>query len=98
MTKLSNYRTTISEQNGLMTVVYVSTPIVQWNSNKIILNNGGYQTVTTKRKMNQAASQFDLPYQVYQKNYQWFVSTEKGDFPFNNKLSIDRLSGEITNA
>lgn len=98
MTKLSNYRTTISEQNGLKTIVYVSTPIVQWDSNKIILNNGGYQTVTTKRKMNQAASQFDLPYQVYQKNYQWFVNTEKGAFPFNTKLVIDRLSGEITNA
>lgn len=75
MDKLSNYRTTIAVREGTTIITYIATPIVAFDRDKIVLNTGGYKSVTTKRKMNQAAHQFNLPYGVYQKKGKWFVTT-----------------------
>jgi hypothetical protein len=72
--KLSKYRT--SWETGIHggSVTYVNTKIVSWDGSKnITLNSGGWQTVTTKRKMVQAANQFGLGYSVYQHKGEWFV-------------------------
>lgn len=91
MDKLSNYKTTVSEQNGMMTVVYVNTAIVQWNNDKIILNTGGWKSVTTKRKMNQASNQFSLGYGVFQKDYEWFITWKGETIPFDdNEIILER--------
>lgn len=50
-------------------------------------------TVTTKRKMNQAANQFGLGYGVFQRKGDWFVTTRGGEFPFKDGMRIDRGSG-----
>ena len=66
MAHLSNYATTITaDDSGDMIVTYHNTAIVKFNSYRIILNMGGYDTVTTRKKMNQAAEQFNLSYRVY---------------------------------
>ena len=62
--RLSNYRTTWTETNGRGSVVYVHTPIVEWNEDTITLKSGGWESVTTKRKMNQSALQFGLGFGV----------------------------------
>ena len=41
---------------------------------RVTLDSGGWRTVTTKRKMNQAANQFGLIYSVFQRKGQWFVA------------------------
>lgn len=76
MDKLSTYRTTVAPAaDGGTVITYASTPIVHIHPDKsVTLNSGGYQTVTTKRKMNQAARQFSLGYGVHQRNFDWFVS------------------------
>ena len=63
--------TAIYSDNGTIKVILYSTKIVEWNHNRdsIILNNGGWMTVTTKRRMNQVAEQFDLGFTVYQKDF-----------------------------
>lgn len=90
MDKLSNYRTTIhSDADGWSHVVYVKTPIVSWNDGTIILNSGGWKTVTTKRKMNQASNQFALGFGVYQKARSWFVALPDGQsVPFVDGMQI----------
>lgn len=80
MDRLSEYRTTITANNSGETVVtYVRTPIVAWNSERVRLQSGGYETVTTKRKMNQAARQFNLCFSVYQRNHDWYVTLPTGE-------------------
>ena len=74
MNKLSNYRTTVMATGNRLSVVYVSTLIVEKVGSMITLDSGGYKTVTTKRKMNQAANQFGLFYSVFQRKGQWFVA------------------------
>lgn len=73
MDKLSNYRTTIFMRDGWQCVVYAETIIVRWNDDTILLNTGGWKSVTTKRKMNQASAQFGLGFGVFQRKSAWYV-------------------------
>lgn len=74
MNKLSNYRTTWSSDLSGGNVTYVTTRIVMWDqAGNVTLRSGGWETVTTKRKMNQAARQFNLGYGVHQVKGEWFV-------------------------
>lgn len=56
MDKLSGYATTIttSADGKDWCVVYHRTCIVQFNDSTITLRTGGWDSVTTRRKMNQA--------------------------------------------
>lgn len=67
MDRLSPHATTISTSaDGKdICIVYHSTCIVQFNDDRIILRTGGWDSVTTRRKMNQAARQFSLCFEVW---------------------------------
>jgi hypothetical protein len=67
-----------------------STTVVQFDHLHIKLNSGGWRTVTTKTRMNQASNQFGLGYRVYQKNYDWFVDYQGHQYPFFDGMTIDR--------
>ena len=71
---------------GQTQVVYHSTPVVTFNHKVIILNTGGWMTATTKARMNQASNQFGLGYQVFQRNFDWFVDYKGKTKPFNDRL------------
>jgi len=95
--KLSNYKTTIhTDDQGYTTVIYTNTAIVKFNGDNIILNSGGYETVTTKRKMNQASNQFNLPYGVFQKDFKWYVDTQTGRHDFEDNMSVNQITGEVS--
>ena len=84
---LGKHKTTITKELGIgnedyMVVRYWNTDIVKFNNERIILNTGGWSTATTKRRMNQTSEQFNLGYQVYQKNYNWFVEYQGKTIPF----------------
>jgi hypothetical protein len=83
---VGSHKTTVhwDTDSGYRTIVYHSTAVVKFNFDTIILNTGGYKTVTTKRRMNQASNQFDLGYYVYQKNFDWFVCFQGEEIPFEN--------------
>jgi len=68
MDKLSTYCTTVVQAGPLLRVTYHSTDIVTASADLITLRTGGWDSVTTRRKMNQAARQFDLGYGVYRHN------------------------------
>jgi len=63
---------------GCGVVVYRGTPIVSWTPDQVILNTGGWQSRTTKRKMNQASNQFGLGFGVYQVKGNWTVRQPDG--------------------
>lgn len=72
-TRLGTHATTVRYENGATIVRYHQTDILKFNEDKIILNTGGWNTTTTKKRLNQASAQFGLNYHVYQKNYDWLV-------------------------
>ena len=82
--------TAIYSDNGTTKVILYSTKIVEWNHNRdsIILNNGGWMTVTTKKRMNQVAEQFDLGFTVYQKDFEWYVVLNGQTLPFENGMEL----------
>ena len=53
------------------------------------LFDGGHQTATTKSRLNAILSEHGSGEYVYQKNFNWFVSTINGDIPFGNGIKLD---------
>jgi hypothetical protein len=90
--RLGTVHTTVSTINGITNVTYHNTVVVSFNAKKIILNNGGWQTATTKTRMNQSSNQFDLGYTVTQENYNWFVMYNGKKRPFENGMILDRCA------
>ena len=85
-TTISRYQTKVWTTGSLTTVRLYATNVVSFftgDSPAVVLNSGGWRTTTTKSRMNQASNQYDLGYQVYQHNFQWFVRTRHdGILPF----------------
>ena len=77
--------------NDWTVIVLHSTPIVKFNHERIILNTGGWCTNTTKRRMNQVSEHFNLGFNVYQKDFEWFVNYKRQTIEFNdNTLTLER--------
>lgn len=88
--RLSNYATTISVYEGKTRVVYHNTTIVSFDNKTIVLDSSGWQTTTTKRKMNQASFQFALGYQIYQTDFSWYVHYKGMIIPFTDGMILQR--------
>lgn len=69
---------------------YHATKVVRWNDRKIILNSNGWRTNTTKARMNQVSNQFGLGFQVYQKDFNWFVRHGLYEYPFHDNIELIR--------
>ena len=70
---VGSHKTAVVSIDGVLTVIYHQTPVVRVFEDKIILNTGGYFTPTTKTRMNQASTQYDLGFRVFQKQGTWYV-------------------------
>lgn len=93
--RLSKFATTWETERNRGSVTYHSTRVVAWENDIITLNTGGWRSVTTKRKMNQASNQFALGYSVYQKNGDWFVYLRQSGLiiPYDeNKITFSRYA------
>ena len=88
--KLSPYCTTVSGDHDYMRVTYHSTSIVKFSSSEIILNSGGWQSVTTKRKMNQASNQFNLGFAVFQDDHIWYVTFKGQTLLYKDGMILTR--------
>lgn len=77
--------TSIETRAGWTRMVYHNTCVAEYRPTSYLdpndpragrivrLNTGGYYTKTTKKRMNQFAEMFDLPFRVYQEKGEWFV-------------------------
>ena len=93
--EIGTHRTTCAtiqdpNSNKVLIVTYHSTPVVKViNDRYVVLNSGGYRTNTTKRRMNQASLQYLLGFEVYQVNFQWYVSLGEEIAPYYDGIVID---------
>jgi len=77
-------------------VRYHNTDVVSFNDRWITLRTGGYKTVTTKARMNQASNQFSLGYGVFQRAGEWHVDWIDQELDFSeNILSLDRTAEHL---
>ena len=91
--EIGNHKTSVFTDNNdnYTKVVYHQTVVVAFNYQEIILNTGGWRTVTTKARMNQTSNQFNLRYRVFQKDFDWFVEYKDTVIPFDeSQLVITR--------
>lgn len=82
--KLGRTATTVATEDHVTRVTYHHTVVVEFTDKYIVLRTGGWKTVTTKARMNQASNQFDLGYQVSQSNFIWYVSFKGKSIEFPN--------------
>jgi hypothetical protein len=53
------------------------------------LFDGGYKSATTKSRLNAILQAHSNGEYVYQKNFDWFVSTKDGEVPFGNGIKLN---------
>ena len=89
--------TEVRFHDGRTIVRLHSTDIVDVDTrdNTITLNTGGWNTVTTKERMNAVLRAFNSPYHVYQRDFQWYVASYAQEFPFNGTFTLP-LRSEVT--
>ena len=68
----NNTKVTVN-RSGTISVTLYDTEIVRVTKKYITLNSGGYRTVTTKARMNQAANELNLGYRICQTDGKWVV-------------------------
>lgn len=93
MQKLSTNNTTITERDDYMNVTLHSTDVVRFNEQEIILDSGGWNTFTTKARMNQCSNQFNLGYKVIQRDFKWYVEWKGDLLPFADGMKLHRREG-----
>ena len=86
---MKKHATVEFNDNGTNYLVYHKTAVVKDTINEIILNSGGWTTKTTKDRMNAYAIENNLPFRIYQKDSEWFVTYGKKCYPFEDNMVID---------
>lgn len=69
---------------------YHKTDVVSFTADTVTLRSGGWETVTTKRRMNQAATQFGLGFRVIQRNGAWLVWNGLAYYAFVDGMTLPR--------
>lgn len=70
---IGKHKTRVYDENGYTHVKYHQTNVVSFNEDEIILRSGGWQTNTTKLRINQTSNQFGLGIGIKQHKWQWFI-------------------------
>ena len=89
---ISRYQTKIkSSPAGQTQVIFYYTPVVSFDNKQIILNSGGWWTMSTKKRMNQVSEFYGLGFRVFQKAGDWFVDYKNAVQPFDSRqISLAR--------
>lgn len=102
--RLGREATTVARKDSRTFITYHDTIVVDFDSRYVQLDSNGWYTNTTKTRMNQASNQFNLGYQVFQDNYNWYVkvykdSDRKREHPivveYYDGMIIDRILGMV---
>jgi hypothetical protein len=95
--QIGQYKTVVLADDGKTKVVYYETAVVTFDNDTIILDTGGWETRSTKTRMNQASRQFDLGYQVRQVRGKWVITFRRESHPYDTeRVRLDRLTGRVT--
>ena len=83
----ANTQVTISAETNDANVYLHGNHIATVSNNEITLFDGGWQSVTTKSRVNALLETFTgLGRGLYQRNYEWFVQSNNN--PFYNGMTV----------
>jgi hypothetical protein len=85
--------TSIRTDGAWTHIRYHQTDVVSFTDDVVVLRSGGWETVTTKLRMNQAARQFNLGFTVYAKRRTWYVHflADESKREFSDGMEIPRI-------
>ena len=94
---IGTHKTTQRIKDNVLSVVFHSTEVVKVVNNRYVtLDNGGWYTATSKKRMNQASFQFNLGFSVYQADFMWYVRCGDDIQPYYNGIVIDIVNKSIS--
>ena len=86
--RIGNNTFKVFYKNGDHAIRLHKTDIITWRANKVILNTNGWQTLTSKARMNEY-----LPtskgVRVYQSKHIWYVNTPEGAVEYYDGIELD---------
>ncbi len=97
MDHIGTHCTTVKSQGNMTIVTYHDTDVVKILNGAARLCSGGFYTTTTKTRMNQTSNVFGLGYQVYQRNFYWWVSYQGEEWPFEDGMICHPRLGVLYN-
>ena len=75
--------------DGVSFVYLYSNLIAMVADTWLELFDGGHKTATTKSRLNAILKEHGNSEYIYQKNFEWFVSTKYGDLPFYDQIKLN---------
>ena len=84
--KLAN--TMVTNHSGVSFVFLHGNCIAQIGDTFIRLFDGGWQSNTTKSRLNAILREHGAGEGIFQKNWQWFISTSEGVVEFENGMVL----------
>ncbi len=71
------YNTRLYVQGNFKAVQYHQTDIVKIYPHEIVLDNGGYFTVSTKQRINIVLAQYGIDKRIVQRDFKWYIGDER---------------------
>ena len=88
-TDFSLANTSVSHHEGVAVVRLHGNKIAEVGDDFITLFDGGYQSTTTKSRLNALMAEFCSPGEnVFQKAYQWFLKANGVTIPFESGVTL----------
>lgn len=81
--------TKVVYEEGTSLVYLYNNLIAMVGDTWLELFDAGYQTATTKSRLNAILEKNGNGERIYQKDFQWFLSTTDGDVEFNGNARLD---------
>ena len=80
-TNWAGSNTTVITEDNISTVMLHGNHIATYyhDTKELSLFDGGWQSNTTKSRLNALCAEFATGFGVFQKNWQWFISDFSGD-------------------
>ena len=91
----SNTFVSYNESTNCSTVVLHRTAIATYdhNTSALKLNTGGWHSVTTKSRLNAILSELKCGFRVFQKNFDWYLSTNNQTVDFWDNMIL--VNGDV---
>ena len=90
--RISRNNTKVARFGNRTVVTLHRTDIVDYDAEEIRLDTGGWNTATTRTRMNQVSNQEGLGYQVGIRNGLLHVRWNGEDIPFSRTISLSRTA------
>jgi hypothetical protein len=88
--KSANTRVEFEQGNSISRVFLHGNKIAEVGDNFITLFDGGWQSNTTKSRLNAILREHGCPGEcVFQKQFQWFVNVNGDDLPFFSGMRLN---------